>query len=101
MPVCEMGLGICRLLDIHLLFSIKSCWKLLLKVSLWSKYCPIKYKVEQNGWFTTTPSFSSMRWKKLVGLMPWVISHSLWLLTKVIDLSRWTNGGLGEFFLAK
>ena len=48
-PLHDMGLGIRRFADMFYIFRIKSCWKLLLKESLWSIYCATKYKVKYVG----------------------------------------------------
>ena len=94
--LCEMGLGIRKLQDIHLLFNIKSCWKLLLKESLWSKYCNAKYRVAVEGWHSNS-SFASNRWRKLMEVMPWVISNSLWLINRGNSsfwMDKWWSEGI-------
>ena len=99
----EMGLGIRRFADMHLLFKIKNCWKLLLKDSLWSIFCATKYKVNLKGWYAKVPSFAYVRWKSLMSVMPWVISQSCWLIDKG-DSSFWmdkwyANGILFNHFI--
>ena len=91
-----MGLGIRKLHDVHLLFNIKSCWKLLLKGSLWSKFCNNKYKVGVCGWLKQH-SFASLQWRKLMDVVPWVISNSKWLIDKgnrSFWMDKWWSEGI-------